>query len=66
MMMRKVSRSVSLARTCSNQEKLKFAMDAPCMNSHDLKLYPIQFPKTVQEDDEWSLQQEEFRKLIKN
>jgi hypothetical protein len=41
-------------------------MDAPCLDSRDLELLSIQFSKTVQEDDEWRLQQEEFHKLIKN
>jgi hypothetical protein len=36
------------------------------LNSHDLWLLSIQFPKTVEDDDERKWQQEELRKLSKN
>ena len=36
------------------------------MDSREWMLLSIQCSKTVADDDEWKLQQEEFRKLIKN
>ena len=66
LMIGKMNGGVSLARICSNYEKFQFTIVEHTLDSCESWGFGSCFVKTVEEEVEWRLDQQEFPNFIKN